>query len=525
MRFVLLVLVVSLAGPAAAEDEEEANPFVEAAKALLQDQLQGKGAGGGLAAVGGLLQNFMQSDGGRQISDALLSAGRTAGGGGGGDSDDEAPGADLLSGLGSLLATAAGGGGGAGGGLDPQLIGTVVNMFASQVNDPADDANNNIDVNNNEVDQGKGKRRARKQADEGGDGAGGVDWGSVLTLAGNFLSSQHHADHHHGGESSGLEGLASLLPLLMQANSGGGGGGGAGQARGDVGGAKPSLFGPALDALYDYWLHFTHSEFGQTLWKSSGLEATSKLFTDQDGKFDMERIYRSLENASFRKRWIKNLSAFVADWVAHVSDPSTQARFFSTAQFMGNSFLKAQGYPKSALFDPAKPAESLSRMVNSVFKRQFNLKINSATYIKPAVSYLQEVYSLGQAQGLSFTHLSSKQIESKLTETINSELIEPALRVWRAYRFALKEPTCDKYVICFVNTKDDKLSTGLKPGVTKLSSLIASWFLSGNTGSSFWDLYYAATEDQNCIAKYPAECSEFHAEDIKATTEYAHSEL
>ncbi|GLH09599.1 Uncharacterized protein GBIM_14665 [Gryllus bimaculatus] len=442
MRFVLLVLVVSLTGPAAAEDEEEANPFVEAAKALLQDQLQGKGAGGGLAAVGGLLQNFMQSDGGRQISDALLSAGRTVGGGGGGDSDDEAPGADLLSGLEST----------------------------TRPTTPTEQHRTSNNKRGDQRERRRSMRRARKQADEGGDGAGGVDWGSVLTLAGNFLSSQHHADHHHGGQSSGLEGLASLLPLLMQANSGGGGGGGAGQARrGDVGGAKPSLFGPALDALYHYWLHFTHSEFGQTLWKSSGLEATSKLFTDQDGKFDMERIYRSLENASFRKRWIKNLSAFVADWVAHVSDPSTQARFFSTAQFMGNSFLKAQGYPKAALFDPAKPAESLSRMVNSVFKRQFNLKINSATYIKPAVSYLQEVYSLGQAQGLSFTHLSSKQIESKLTETINSELIEPALRVWRAYRFALKEPTCDKYVICFVNTKDDKLSTGLKPGVTKLS--------------------------------------------------------
>lgn len=506
---VLLLLGMSAV---VAHSDEEPNPFVEAVRVLLQDHLQEKsgGAGGGLAAVGGFLHNIMQTDGGRQLSDALLTAGRS-----GGEADAGA--GDLLSGLGSLLAAATGdhgpgAGKGGGGGLDPQLIGSVVNMFAAQMNTGEED--NNIDVNNNEVEGGK-KRRVKEQ---------GVDWGSMLNLAGNFLAGQQHGGRAAGADGAGLEGLVNLLPMLLQQQSvtheqprSRGGGAGA---------RTPSLFGPLMDVAYDYWNHFTKSELGQMLWKNSGLEATSKLFTGEDGKFDMERIYRSLENASFRKRWIRNLSTYIADWVAHVSDPTTQMKFLSTAQFMGNSFLKAQGYPKSALFDPAKPAESLSRMVNSVFKRQFNLKVDSATYIKPAVSYLQEVYSIGQNKGLSFSHLAPKEIENKLTETINSEIIEPALRVWRAYRYSTKEPQCDKYVMCFVNKRDDaKLSSGLKPGVTKLSSLIASWFLSSNTGTSFWDLYMAATEDHNCHVKYPVDCNDFHAEDIKATTEYAHSEL
>jgi hypothetical protein len=58
-------------------------------------------------------------------------------------------------------------------------------------------------------------------------------------------------------------------------------------------------------------------------------------------------------------------------------------------QFVGNGFLKAQGYHKGQLFDPARPAESLSHLVNAVFKRQFGLKVNSATYIRPAVTYIQ----------------------------------------------------------------------------------------------------------------------------------------
>jgi len=58
-------------------------------------------------------------------------------------------------------------------------------------------------------------------------------------------------------------------------------------------------------------------------------------------------------------------------------------------QFVGNGFLKAQGYHKGQLFDPARPAESLTHLVNAVFKRQFGLKVNSATYIRPAIAYIQ----------------------------------------------------------------------------------------------------------------------------------------
>ena len=64
-------------------------------------------------------------------------------------------------------------------------------------------------------------------------------------------------------------------------------------------------------------------------------------------------------------------------------------RYLATMQFVGNGFLKAQGYHKGQLFDPARPAESLTHLVNAVFKRQFGLKVNSATYIRPAIAYIQ----------------------------------------------------------------------------------------------------------------------------------------
>lgn len=84
------------------------------------------------------------------------------------------------------------------------------------------------------------------------------------------------------------------------------------------------------------------------------------------------------------------------------------------------------------------------------------------------------MFRLGQSKGLSLQHLTSKEIEEKLSELLNHEIIDPVLRVWRVYRFVSKKPECDRYLVCSINRKgqypDSK--TGLKPGVTKLSRYV-----------------------------------------------------
>ncbi|XP_049858899.1 uncharacterized protein LOC126353822 [Schistocerca gregaria] len=488
------LVLCSLASSALLVAAEEENPFVEMAKTFLKEQMQGQGgssgAGGALGAVGAMMQSFMQGGGGRQLGDLLKDS-------------------DFVATVGSALAGAAGkeayGDSPNSGVIDPQLIADLVGAFTS----------GHSDENNNDVKQGRDLRDERRPQQQGQ-----VDWSSMLDLA-LSLAGGTQQDQPRGGGNP-LQGLLGLLPALMQAASSGESPRSEGAGLGE---ARPSLFAPVLAAFRDYWEHFMSSELGQTLWKTSGLEATFRLFTDKDGNLDTERIYRSLENASFRKRWVRSLATYVSEWIAHVSDPSTQKRYLTTAQFMGNGFLKAQGYPKSVMFDPARPSESLTRIVNAVFKKQFGLKIDSATYIKPAVAYLQEVFKLGQAKGLSLSHLSPKEIEDKLTDTISGHIIEPAMRVWRAYWYATRHPQCEEYVICTVNQRDTATEGGLKPGVTKLSSMVAIWILSSNNGSSFWKLYSAAVEGHDCAIQYPANCGTFHEEDIKATTEYIHSEL
>jgi hypothetical protein len=95
-------------------------------------------------------------------------------------------------------------------------------------------------------------------------------------------------------------------------------------------------------------------------------------------------------------------------------------------------------------------------------------------FLTRAGSFFQEVFRLGQSKGLSLQHLTSKEIEEKLSELLNHEIIDPVLRVWRVYKFVLKKPECDRYLVCSINRKgqypDSK--TGLKPGVTKLSRYV-----------------------------------------------------
>ncbi|XP_063232953.1 uncharacterized protein LOC134536856 [Bacillus rossius redtenbacheri] len=440
---------------------EEKNPFLEAARTLLQEQMQG----------GGFLHGLMQGGGG-------------AGGG--------KP--DILSGLGSLLQGQQEAGG-APGGIDPQLVGHFVSLFAGGQDGGE---NNNVDENNND--------------------AGGVDWEGIVGLASSFLGQKQGGGG--GGGGGGMEGLLNLLPILLQSSSSSSS---SSQRQQPARRSAPAGL-PFLGTLLEYWDHFRGSELGRTLWRSSGLEATARLFTDERGNFQADKIFSSLENHSFRRRWIKGLTSFVASWAAYMAQPETQARYLGTFQMMANNFLKAQGYHKGALFDPARPADSLSHLANAVFKRQFGLKVNSATYIKPAVAYVQDVFRLGQSKGVGLSHLTPQEMESRMADALNGEVIEPVLRVWRAYRFSLRQPRCDRYVICTINSAAGA-GEGIKPGVTKLSSLVASWFLSGQTGTPFWKLYNAATEGHNCQVQYPVDCDEFHAEDIRATTEYAHSEL
>lgn len=123
VNVMLLVFLAESASPSTLDSnnvDEEENPFLEAARSLLQDSLAGGQGGAQGAGLGSVLQSFMQTDGAK-------------------------------SGLGSIMSGLAA----AKGSVDPQMIGQIVGMFAGGANTASSNDNNGP----------------------------GVDWSSMIDLA------------------------------------------------------------------------------------------------------------------------------------------------------------------------------------------------------------------------------------------------------------------------------------------------------------------------------------------------------
>lgn len=194
----------------------------------------------------------------------------------------------------------------------------------------------------------KSAKRTTREAEEKHEPS--IDMESVMNI-GSMLLGQ-------GGNSDFLLGF---LPMVMQ-NLGGGGNDVEGGPRKKHDHSDHSWYmPPVLEQLHVMWDHFSNSELGQTLWKNSGLSQFVDQMTDATGRVQYEKLMDSFENPMLRRRWIRGLTNYVGEWISHISDPQIQQRYLNTMQFVGNSFLKAQGFPKVAMFDATRPAESLSR--------------------------------------------------------------------------------------------------------------------------------------------------------------------
>ncbi|XP_008548330.1 uncharacterized protein LOC103571808 isoform X2 [Microplitis demolitor] len=404
----------------------------------------------------------------------------------------------ILSGIGNLMASTSGGQNGKNqGGIDLSMLGPVLQMVASSA------SNNNQQMKN------------ARSSNEDGNGFN-VDFEGLMNMASMFLGPR---------ENNNAEGILGLLPMILENfNSGESS---PDHPKNHDHSAHSWYMPPILENIHVLWDHFRNSEFGQTLWKNSGLAHIIGSMSDSEGHIMYERILESFENPSARRRWIKSLTNFVADWFSHISDPDIQSRYLTTAQFVVNSFLKSQGFPKSAVFDPTKPAESLTRMINAGAKRYLNMNIDSAKYIKPAVAYVQDLIKLASEKGFIMSRVNANELSNRLSDTINNDLVSPILKTYRAYKWAVKSPKCATHILCVINQKpsDENNRSVLRDSIIKVSSFPAAWAISTKTNVSFWTLYGAIRENEQCFDKYPADCNEFHEEEIRVTTEAIHIEL
>lgn len=282
---------------------DEPNPFAEAAAEILKSQ--------NAQSIGGMLNNLLQSDGGKQLGDILNN--------------------DVVKNLGSMI------------GKDPNIVGSMLDLFQ-----PA------------------------SQKEEGGDG---FDPSFFLQLLGNVMGQD------------GKQDIWSYLPMFMQTINSFVGPEAAERARAHSEHAQ--LLPPFMEKMHLMFDHFLNTEFSKRMFNTFGAEKWVKIFADENGKFTYKRFIDMMENHSFRKHWIKMITDRLAGILSVVSDPTMQKKYLVTFQHFVNSIIRSQGLPKSTMFDPTRPTESISALINYLVKTNFQMKVNSKKYVKPAVEYIQ----------------------------------------------------------------------------------------------------------------------------------------
>ncbi|XP_022827489.1 uncharacterized protein LOC111357139 [Spodoptera litura] len=473
MARISLLLVIAcqlITIPSIRTDDE--NPFLDLASSFLQNMGDGGNNMNGLAAIGSIVGNLMQGDNAKNLG-AMF--GQTDNGNAG----------DMLSGLGSLL-------GGQDGKIDPALVGSMISMFAQQMGT---------------TESSKPARQKRENKEPGE-----LNLESMMTLASGLL----------GNKNAG-----GFMPLVMNVLSSFSDS--EAQKRADEHKDHASFLPPFLEKAHLYWDIFINSELGKTIWEKSGLKRGLKAFTGPDGNISFQQMFKNFENHSFRRHWIKAAAKYLTDMVVHVAKPEVYSRYLISGQYITNSFLDSQGFPKSTHFNVKKPEQSLTTLLNHVLKKYLDMDTDVGEYVVPAVEYVKQTLKMAEATTKTMsTRGDYNAIADRLTDTLNLEVIEPVLRVYRAYQHSVKAPHCQEHLMCLVNRhhdQDKKGIPGFKAGLTKLSSLAASAALSFQNGKGFFDLYNAIQNDVNCEAAYPADCSAFHEHELKVTTEVYHSEL
>ncbi|KAK9892900.1 hypothetical protein WA026_022579 [Henosepilachna vigintioctopunctata] len=285
------------------------------------------------------------------------------------------------------------------------------------------------------------------------------------------------------------------------------------------------LFPPVIEKLHLLADHFLSSDFGRKIMEMVGAEKIVKIFSDETGKFSYDKFVELMENHSFRRHWIHMLVLRMGKFLEQYSDPKMYEEYLQMGVYMVNGYLRKQGYPKTVTLNMNTPVQSLSSITNFFSEKYLGTKIDSKYYIEPVISYIRQI--LNMVRQASTSRGGTEGISAKLADSINLEIIEPIARVNRAYRYLKKNPKCDRYVLCLVNQRSPETDSlpGLKLLLSRGTSFVASWALSSLQSGSMMEYFNIIMYEDQCQKYFKPDCSDYHDEEVKVTTEYIHNEL
>lgn len=275
-KFLLYLLVLALCKRALLTEEDnkieveedETISMDDIKKELLNEE--------NLKNFGGAINNFIQSDGGKQIGNMIMSGLKDGGG--------NVIMNQLMQGVGNLMQQQTGVGepkrGDTGGqpALSPELLSNLVTLMM----------------------QAKG-------------GEGGFDMGAIFQLLTSLSSPDSPISY------------MNLVPNIVNMLAGSFSGPEA-EKREAKHAEHAGMFPPIIEKLHVFLDHFVNSEMGAALMESTGANKALKMFADERGNFSYPKFVEMFENHSFRKHWISMATKKIATFVSYFADPYTQKK-------------------------------------------------------------------------------------------------------------------------------------------------------------------------------------------------------
>lgn len=267
----MMMCIIFTSSTHAQQQNADDNPFLDLASNFLENLSNGNGGNQDLfSAIG----NMMSGGGSKQSS-----------GNGNGE---------LLMTIGKAIFAAQGAGKDGGGGLNPMLIGSLIQQFMPSSS------------GDNEGRQSGGNENMME---------------TLISVASMFMANQQPEggrNKRNTEEESNGNGLMDLLPLAVQAiNS---------FSQPEMEKTEKEhedhsgILPPALEKIHQMWDQFSNSELSKMVFHQIGLNKLFAGFIGRDEKVDYDKLFQSFQNQNFRRTWIKKAIIYLGDWAKYLSN-------------------------------------------------------------------------------------------------------------------------------------------------------------------------------------------------------------
>lgn len=302
-----------------------------------------------------------------------------------------------------------------------------------------------------------------------------------------------------------------------------------------------------LEQGYNTLETFAKSESGKRLMEKAPKMFAAKNLEDflsllsAEAEWNWSKFFANIDNNDYKDMFTDRLSEYIVMGYDAVQNPAPGS-MLATGPVLLRGLLISYRIP---VYDPKKPTESLTAMINKCIKLFTTWKLDVTPYVATMSQVAQEVYEK-QLKGNKFGDLNAEQKKAFLSRTLDSELVQPLQMVWQVFHHTTDgNPACGSHLLCAINRKEYNSGLGdSRREVVKGASLAAAYAIAQNSCDAkkagagmtnkdkMHELYkavWSGAKGEDCATKYPQEdksCNIFSWQNKSyMSTKYDHVEL